>query len=95
MSQYRNVPGTEMSWGRNVSWAEMSRGLYESGTEMSPYQNVFGTEMSVPKCLMPKYLGPKSETADCDYLYDDGCENNYYDEGGCKKKLLPFTLVFN
>ena len=52
MSQYRNVSGAEMSWGRNVP-----------GTEMSLYRNVSGTEMSVPKCLMPKSLGPKCETA--------------------------------
>ena len=36
---------------------------YVPGTEMSRYRNVSGTEMSVQKCLMPKSLGPKSETA--------------------------------
>ena len=63
MSRYRNVHGTEMSWYRNVSGAEMSRGRNVPGTEMSLYRNVSGTEMSVPKCLMPKSLGPKCETA--------------------------------
>ena len=63
MSQYRNVHGTEMSRYRNVSGAEMSRGRNVPGTEMSRYRNVSGTEMSVPKCLMPKSLGPKCETA--------------------------------
>ena len=63
MSRYRNVHGTEMSWCRNVSGAEMSRGRNVPGTEMSLYRNVSGTEMSVPKCLMPKSLGPKCETA--------------------------------
>ena len=63
MSRYRNVHGTEISQYRNVSGAEMSRGRNVPGTEMSLYRNVSGTEMSVPKCLMPKSLGPKSETA--------------------------------
>ena len=67
-SRYQNVSGAEMSWYRNVSGTEMSRYRNVHGTEMSRYRNVSGTKMSVPKCLMPKSLGPKCETATIPYI---------------------------
>ena len=69
MSLGPKCPGTEMSMVPKCPSTEMSLGPKCPGADIYLVpkclwdRNVSGTEMSVPKCLMPKSLGPKCETA--------------------------------